>query len=527
MQINISTSEETEAILGRLSNRFSLASKNILMRIALAYSLSRGRKLNNIKPEDTKGNPYKEITLVGKYRSYYIALICQHYGIYKTDLDIPKYFKLHVDDGLRLLEKLFTESSNYSLSDFLLEHIERGIDSLEQGASNNEPILFDERIRHLKINDKDYFDGPLKMLVGKDFKNDTPIYTTINDKSLYNNAHIAVAGNSGTGKTQFALEILRQYVDVSGGKVNFLYLDFKGLKKDDVAELNPFFEKTQTTFIDAPQVPFPLNPMSFIDNVNEKNKIMGINKLVDIIASYSNIGKNQQQVLRDATKDVFQGLKGGAYPSFRDIYDRVIEIEGNKASTLKEILESLSELDLFEVTIDGKRSIFNQNYYLSLSGDLPNAIRFTSVFLIINYIYNNFMNMENAPINDTIQSIRYVLLIDEAHVIFKDRKSQDLLEKILREIRSKGVSVILLSQGIEEFNQQSFDFSSMCETAFLMDIKDKTNLKMMAKFLGFGEKESTLLARSMENIKKGQAVSNIKEFKKGELFEVGQFWKNL
>lgn len=311
MQINISTSEETEAILGRLSNRFSLASKNILMRIALAYSLSRGRKLNNIKPEDTKGNPYKEITLVGKYRSYYIALICQHYGIYKTDLDIPKYFKLHVDDGLRLLEKLFTESSNYSLSDFLLEHIERGIDSLEQGASNNEPILFDERIRHLKISDKDYFDGPLKMLVGKDFKNDTPIYTTINDKSLYNNAHIAVAGNSGTGKTQFALEILRQFVDVSGGKVNFLYLDFKGLKKDDVAELNPFFDKTQTTFIDAPQVPFPLNPMSFIDNVNEKNKIMGINKLVDIIASYSNIGKNQQQVLRDATKDVFQGLKGG------------------------------------------------------------------------------------------------------------------------------------------------------------------------------------------------------------------------
>jgi DNA sulfur modification protein DndE len=31
----------------------------------------------------------------------------------------------------------------------------------------------------------------------------------------------------------------------------------------------------------------------------------------------------------------------------------------------------------------------------------------------------------------------------------------------------------------------------------------------------------------MENIQKGQAVSNLKEFKKGELFEVGQFWKSL
>ncbi len=527
MQINVATSEITEEILGRLSQRFNLASKNILMRIALSYSITRGRQLQLSDIEDTKGNPYKEITLVGKYRSYYIAIICQHYGIYKTDLDIPKYFKLHIDNGLRLLDKLFTESSNYGFTDFLLEHIERGIDSLEQSITTNDPILFDEKIRHLKISEKGYFEGALQMLIGNDPRTNTPIIATINDTNVHNNAHIAVAGNSGTGKTQFALEILRQFVEVSSGEVNFIYLDFKGLKKDDVATLMPFFKKTQTSFIDAPQVPFPLNPMSFIDTVNEKNKIMGINKLVDIITNYSNIGKNQQQTLRDATKDVFQGLKNGEYPSFKDIFDRVLDMEGNKASTLKEILNSLSELDLFETKTDSKKSIFNQNFYLSLSGDLPDSIRFTSVFLIINYIYNNFMNMENAPVNDKLQAIRYVLLIDEAHVIFKDRKAQDLLEKILREIRSKGVSVVLLSQGIEEFNQQSFDFSSMCETAFLMDIKDKTNLKMMSKFLGLGEKENTLLARNMENIQKGQAVSNLKEFKKAELFEVGQFWKSL
>lgn len=527
MQINVSTSEETEAILSKLQNRFSIASKNILMRIALAHSLNRGRKLNTETPRDTKGNPYKEITIVGHYRNYYIALICQHYGIYKTDSDIPKYFKLHIDDGLLLLDKLFSESSNYGLSDYLLEHIERGLDSLEQFETTNEPILFDERIRHLKISDKSYFDGPLKLKVGKDLKNGENIYATINDTTVHNNAHIAVAGNSGTGKTQFALEILRQFVDVSNSGVNFIYLDFKGLKKDDLKGLLPFFEKTKTTYIDAPQVPFPLNPISFIDNVNEKNKIMGINKLVDIITHYSNIGKNQQQTLRDSIKDVFNDMKGGSYPTFRDIYERVLEMDGNKASTLKEILESLSELDLFESNTDLKNSIFNQNFYLSLSGDLPNSIRFTSVFLIINYIYNNFMNMENAPVHDKLQGLRYVLLIDEAHVIFKDKKSQDLLEKILREIRSKGVSVILLSQGIEEFNQQSFDFSSMCETAFLMEIKEKTNLKMMSKFLGLGEKENTLLARNMENIQKGQAVSNLKEFKKAELFEVGQFWKSF
>jgi DNA sulfur modification protein DndE len=95
---------------------------------------------------------------------------------------------------------------------------------------------------------------------------------------------------------------------------------------------------------------------------------------------------------------------------------------------------------------------------------------------------------------------------------------------MLREIRSKGVVVMLLSQGIEEFNQPSFDFSSECENAFLLNIKDKS-LKTMQRFLGLSDKESTVLARSMERIEKGQAVSNLKEFKRGELFEVSQFWK--
>lgn len=49
----------------------------------------------------------------------------------------------------------------------------------------------------------------------------------------------------------------------------------------------------------------------------------------------------------------------------------------------------------------------------------------------------------------------------------------------------------------------------------------------MQRFLGLSEREGNLLARSMENIEKGQAVSNLKEFSRGELFEVGQFWKSL
>ncbi|RYU91350.1 DUF1832 domain-containing protein [Mucilaginibacter terrigena] len=514
MLINIKTSEENKRIVTELTNKLSLGSENYIARIAFAYSLAR-RQLLNLETDvkDSKGKEYKEEILFGKHVDFYIAMICQQYNLYKTDKDIPKYIKMHIDHGLESINRIFELNKNYTSIDFLIENIEKGISALEDVEISPEAVKnFNQRVK------KSSYNGLIKILVGKDLTTNEPIYFQSNDLSVHNNAHVAVAGNSGTGKTYFALNFLKQFVASSQGQVNFIYLDFKGLKKEDEESLRPFFTETNTTYIDAPHKPFPLNPLSFIDNINEKNKLMGISKFVDIITSYSGIGKNQQQTLKDAAKEVFFGKKHGEYPSMKEIYENVIEKEGDKPSTLREILESLSDYDIFETTVDPNKSFLNSNYYLSLSGDLNKAVRFTSVFLVINYIYNIFMNMENAPIENNIQSMRYVLLIDEAHVIFKDKKSQDLLEKILREIRSKGVSVVLLSQGIEEFNQPSFDFSSMCENAFLFDIKDKTNLKMMAKFMGVGEKDIQKLKNSMEKIQKYQVVSNIKEHRVADLF---------
>ncbi len=330
-----------------------------------------------------------------------------------------------------------------------------------------------------------------------------------------------MAGNSGTGKTQFALELLAQISEKSNKSVNFIYLDFKGLKKEDKQKLDSFFAATDTTLVDAPHTPFPINPLSFIDNVNETNRKLGIGRFTDILAYYSKAGANQVQFLKDAVRTVFAQKKGGKYPTIKDIFEEIKEKMDSAKNKVVGTLEGLSDYKVFadESTPD----FLNKNHYFSLSGDLPNDIRFTAVFLVINYIYNIFMNMEDTPVTENAKGLRYVLLIDEAHTIFKDKKSQEILEKVLREIRSKGVAVVLLSQGIAEFNQPTFDFSSMCELTFLMDIKDKTNTKSINKFLGFSEAESKIVARSMEKIQKGQAISNIKEFKKGELFEIKQF----
>ncbi|GGK18993.1 DndE family protein [Parabacteroides faecis] len=521
MQINIRTSERNQEVVRKLTTKLPYGTKeNVIARIALGYSLQTGKKFQtgNFNLYDSKGKEYKDhILFDAKYRDFFIALICQHYGLYKTDDNIPKYIKLHIDHGLELMDTIFQDNYNYTFFDFLVEYIEKGTLAL-----TDLNVSLDAVRNNQQQIEKSFYANPIKVQIGKSLVDEEPIYLNLNDTKLYNNCHIAVAGNSGTGKTQFALEFLSQIYEQSNGHVNFIYLDFKGLKQDDVKRLDKFFQNTKTNFVDVPQTPFPVNPLTFIDNINEVNKTMGIDKFVDIVCKYSNLGIKQKGKLREATYEAFLEQKGGLYPTLKQINDRLQEIVGDKKDTLTEIMDELSRYKIFIDDPKNESNFLNSNLYLSLSGDLSNSVRFTSLFLIINYLYNTFMNMDNSPVENNVKALRYVLLIDEAHVLFKEKKYQDILEKLLREIRSKGVSVVLLSQGIDEYNQPNFDFSSMCEIAFLLDIKDK-NTKSMEKFLGMSGEGSKKIARSMEKIQTGQAISNIKEYNKGDLFWIKQF----
>ena len=244
MLINIRTSEANKAVVQDLTRKLNLGTENYVSRIAFAYSISRNIKLNLEKDlYDSKGKEYKDDILFGKYREYYMALICQHYNLYKTDKDIAKYIKMHIDHGLILINRIFEENRNYSGLDFLLENIENGIEKLEENEISNDPILFDENTRRSRVSNKGYFAKPINVRVGKTF-DDEDILFRMNDTSIHNNAHVAVAGNTGTGKTYFANNVLKQIVASTNGEVNFIFLDFKGLAEEDERKNKEFFKQT-------------------------------------------------------------------------------------------------------------------------------------------------------------------------------------------------------------------------------------------------------------------------------------------
>lgn len=130
MFTQIKTSKENKEVVTHLTRKLGLGTENVIARIAFTYSLSLDRKLdlNNIK--DAGGKEYSKSVLFGEYDDIYLGLLCVHYDLYKTDKDLAKYIKMHVDDGLQLLNDEVNNRSNVDGFDFLSEKINNSLNLL-------------------------------------------------------------------------------------------------------------------------------------------------------------------------------------------------------------------------------------------------------------------------------------------------------------------------------------------------------------------------------------------------------------
>ncbi|MFH6936068.1 DndE family protein [Flavobacterium sp. FlaQc-30] len=127
MFTQIKTSRDNKDIVVYLTRKLGLGTENVIARIAYTYSLSQNIKLDLNDIKDSGGKEYSKSVLFGEYYDIYLGLICVHYGLYKTDKDIGRYIKMHVDDGLRLLYEEVNKRSNIDGFDYLTEKITLGL----------------------------------------------------------------------------------------------------------------------------------------------------------------------------------------------------------------------------------------------------------------------------------------------------------------------------------------------------------------------------------------------------------------
>jgi len=127
MFTHIRTSKDNREVIATLTRRLNLGTENIVSRIALTYSLSKDRKMDLKNIQNSSGKEYSEKVLFGDYIEYYIGMVALNYGIHVSDKDLGKYIKMHIDDGLQILNEEITSNSNIDGFDFLVEKIETSL----------------------------------------------------------------------------------------------------------------------------------------------------------------------------------------------------------------------------------------------------------------------------------------------------------------------------------------------------------------------------------------------------------------
>jgi DNA sulfur modification protein DndE len=127
MFTQIKTSLKNKDNVIDLTRKFNLGAENIIARIAIAYSLKSGKKFSPLDVKDSGGKEYSKKVLFGSNYNIYLAMLCTHYNIEDTDKDIPRYLKIHLDDGLEMIAQDLKNNPNLVGFDYLFDRINEGI----------------------------------------------------------------------------------------------------------------------------------------------------------------------------------------------------------------------------------------------------------------------------------------------------------------------------------------------------------------------------------------------------------------
>ena len=123
---SIKTSLSNKEVVTNLTTKLQLGAENVIARIALSLSLSKMKKFDISDIKDSKGKEYTKNIFFGDYYFIYVSLVCQLYNINRLDPTIPKLIKIHLDDGLEILDKEFSDSNNKGI-DYLLTSLPTGL----------------------------------------------------------------------------------------------------------------------------------------------------------------------------------------------------------------------------------------------------------------------------------------------------------------------------------------------------------------------------------------------------------------
>jgi len=285
--------------------------------------------------------------------------------------------------------------------------------------------------------------------------------------------HVCVTGMSGSGKTTFALNILRNFIK---NKKPFLVFDWK-------KSFRPIMKEDNSIMC------FTIGNHSisnlFKTNINRPPKGVSpkewINTLCDLLTECFSVSFGVHKILLETLDEIFQGWGvyegSNLYPNWEHV-KRMLEVKardskGRETGWYESALRIATVLTFGDfgkvVNYDGKKSLsmedlFDEKVIFELNS-LSNIEKKFFCEYILTYIYK----LKKAGEGQIKEGFNHAILVDEAHNIFLKRSTNFMTESvtdmIYREMREYGTSLICLDQHASKLSDTVIG-NSACHIAF-------------------------------------------------------------
>jgi DNA sulfur modification protein DndE len=443
------TSQDAETLNTKFRQRLGFSVNFGPARLAIARSLGIADqpKVTEYESYDLS-KPIKGHTLfgTGSELATWIALFVEHAELKQIGKkDLQSLVGAHWHRGIKMLEEDW-KNSKEDFDTFIVSLMERAGIRASGGSST---MMQDEDGNTVE---EDLRAIPVDLQLGDpatDISTGEVVNWRINGKG--NSPHIAVMGTLGTGKTRVAMQMLRQIKDLTGCPI--LMFD---MGKGDLADNSELCRALDAEVIRVPNEPIPFDVMQVPDK-QEATLTSAAIRFRDSFArmSKSKMGGVQSDALREAAIRALKKNKKNKISDIRDSLKDLYSETGKKDDVLTSTFNDLCAYQLFDPKLSPV-DFFKKSWVIDVHAAEETTQRLI-VFMMLDAVDAYLTKINDSPIDgEGNRALRLMVVIDEARKVLG--YSQPSLINIVRTARSKGGSVVMISQSPDDFAQEKENF---------------------------------------------------------------------
>lgn len=263
--------------------------------------------------------------------------------------------------------------------------------------------------------------------------------------------HIAIMGQAGSGKTRVMTHILQQMKKQAQCPV--ILVD---LGKGDLGRNDALIQSLGATVLSVPEQPIPLDMFHVADMSDTNLTTAAMENFRDAFAQVAGkLGPKQSDNIAEALLPLFRSQQRITFQKIKETVDAFYADHGLSKDSVVSTVNSLTLRELFRPDLSPDE-FFGKSWVITFANARTEVKTFAVCLLLSALDFYLKRQPEAALDADGYRSLHLVLAIDEARELLG--MNHVGLANNIRLHRSKGLSVILVSQSPDDYDGKKDDY---------------------------------------------------------------------